>query len=702
MTDEYQRAFYIFVIACAAIPVLLAIAVGVFSLGDSTTRRDIARKTKLDLLPAPIRRLAYAAGALALFLWTSLVAVAVCGLILTLVVTLFRLVPDTTPLGRFFPDTGNWRLELFLIAALTGTLGAMIAFPFTIARVLFTRRQTVAQEEDLLTKRINEAVEGLGAEKEVSRIGRSLRVYTGTSYSKAMHVAPFQEPDLPHLSILKAREAVEVEEDGVTEEKRLIRYTQWTREETRIHWQDAALPVSAGEGVGHYGDWMALARTEPNLEVRTGAILALERLAQKNLSVHVQIMQILCAYIRENAAFSGPTSPGGALMSPDDLPKKEKVEDRELLPINAQWAKVRAYNHQFVSFRTDIRTALDVLSRRFANSSQPTPETDWQDNLAGRTFGALIPPLNEVLNGTKPADFLRAGDVRIIYPSFKGYRPNLRGADLRFADLGGLDLRGAVLEKARMQGANLFKAKIQEAVLSGAQMQGTDLEGALMQHANLSMAQMQGSNLIEAQMQNTLLFSVRMHGATLREAKLQSASLFGVEMQGVTLVKAQLQRAVLIGATMQEADLGGAQMQRATVMGAQMQGAGLRGAQMQGAVLLGAQMDDHTDLSAATLRGAALRALDATTMASLQPFWHDVFSDMALPEGAQRPAHWPPTPPEDFDTAWRAWQATLPEGWDRTWPEDDGRPDEDWSDAYRDFRARWDAATRGKAPPENG
>jgi hypothetical protein len=86
----------------------------------------------------------------------------------------------------------------------------------------------------------------------------------------------------------------------------------------------------------------------------------------------------------------------------------------------------------------------------------------------------------------------------------------------------------------------------------------------------------------------------------------------------------------------------------------------------------------------------------------MHPVWPDVFSDMDLPDGAPRPAHWPKTPPEDFDAAWRAWQATLPEGWDRTWPEDDGRPEEGWSDAYRDFRARWDAATLGTAPPEKG
>ncbi len=42
-------------------------------------------------------------------------------------------------------------------------------------------------------------------------------------------------------------------------------------------------------------------RTVPNIEVRIGAILALERMAKKNADVHIQIMEILTAYIRENA-----------------------------------------------------------------------------------------------------------------------------------------------------------------------------------------------------------------------------------------------------------------------------------------------------------------------------------------------------------------------------------------------------------------
>ena len=48
------------------------------------------------------------------------------------------------------------------------------------------------------------------------------------------------------------------------------------------------------------------ANTEPNLEVRLGALYALERIAQDSERDHIPIMETLCAYIRENAKHRDP------------------------------------------------------------------------------------------------------------------------------------------------------------------------------------------------------------------------------------------------------------------------------------------------------------------------------------------------------------------------------------------------------------
>jgi hypothetical protein len=41
--------------------------------------------------------------------------------------------------------------------------------------------------------------------------------------------------------------------------------------------------------------------TEPNLEVRIGSIYALERIARDSDRDHIQIMEIVCAYVRKNS-----------------------------------------------------------------------------------------------------------------------------------------------------------------------------------------------------------------------------------------------------------------------------------------------------------------------------------------------------------------------------------------------------------------
>ncbi len=50
-----------------------------------------------------------------------------------------------------------------------------------------------------------------------------------------------------------------------------------------------------------YGDREAGTRTVPNVQVRLGAIQALERIAQDSDRDHIRGTEIPCAYLRENA-----------------------------------------------------------------------------------------------------------------------------------------------------------------------------------------------------------------------------------------------------------------------------------------------------------------------------------------------------------------------------------------------------------------
>jgi uncharacterized protein YjbI with pentapeptide repeats len=163
---------------------------------------------------------------------------------------------------------------------------------------------------------------------------------------------------------------------------------------------------------------------------------------------------------------------------------------------------------------------------------------------------------------------------------------NLKGRNLRHAQMAKVILIGADLREARLQDADLLEAQVQG--------------------AHLSEAQLQGAKLIEAQLQGAKLGSAKLQAADLREARLQGASLPLAQLQGAKLWKAQLQGADLRHAELQGANLGGAELQGANLGKAHLQGADLGGAYLQGAYLSEAQLKG-ANLSEAQLKGVNLR-----------------------------------------------------------------------------------------------
>lgn len=176
-------------------------------------------------------------------------------------------------------------------------------------------------------------------------------------------------------------------------------------------------------------------------------------------------------------------------------------------------------------------------------------------------------------------------------------------------DYSGFDLRGANLSSAQLQGADLSVAQLQGANLGGAQLQGT----------NLSLAQMQGAHLFGAQVQGAVLSNAALQGANLNFARMQDAVLSFAELQGAEL------------------------------FGAQMQGAVLFGAALQGADLRGAVMSATTELTTASLRGAAVNSVDDTTLTQLSAHgdWLDVYYQDEVLFFV------------DFTEAWRGFAAAL-------------------------------------------
>ncbi|MBL4811976.1 MAG: pentapeptide repeat-containing protein, partial [Rhodobacteraceae bacterium] len=257
--------------------------------------------------------------------------------------------------------------------------------------------------------------------------------------------------------------------------------------------------------------------TKPNIEVRIGPILSLERLAQKNLDEHVMIMQILCAYIRQNAPASGASVfelPQFAPLPDDPTTEQRAAAEAHQLKMWKSWqhGEISTLAKKLPPPRADIAIAMNVIGRR--NPAQLRIEARWGPNAAPNAEWVFATPAPEwpKSKGKPPSkasidaykNQLQAWERTLS--AYAGYRPDLRETNLQNTDLSKHILCGIRFDEAQIQGANLSEAQMQGANLWQAQMQGADLGLAQMQGADLGLAQMQGADLRQAQMQGADLW----------------------------------------------------------------------------------------------------------------------------------------------------------------------------------------------------
>lgn len=326
--------------------------------------------------------------------------------------------------------------------------------------------------------------------------------------------------------------------------------------------------------------------TVPNIEVRIGAIYALERISQDSDRDHVQIMEILCAYIRENAPASGARTPDQDEIAPlTPLPDNVPPDDRRAHAAapTERAKKLGEWARNLRQPRSDIRVALEVIGRRA------------KDRIALERPGT---------------------------PDTPPYHLDLRDTNLQRADLTGLDFEHALLTGAHLEGANLMEAHLGEANLLGAHLEGAKLWDAHLEGANLFAAHLEGADLDGAHLE----------GANLIEAHLEGANLEGAHLEGAKLCGAHLEGTHLWGAHLEGADLGRAHLK----------GAVLGGAHLEGADLTRAQVDEDTCFTAAILRGAVVKGFDFTLIAMQQDQIDSTFGDGTTTiANPCRPSHWP-------------------------------------------------------------
>jgi len=327
--------------------------------------------------------------------------------------------------GKPSANTGTIRNLAWSVAILLGALAAATTLIFQLVRVWIAERTTTAQEEGLTTDRINKAVEGLGREKAVQRLIETPRYKKrggGWARDDDGNPIPALRPDGQPLV---ERETYEV--------------------------------------------------TEPNIEVRIGAIYALERIARDSLRDHIQIMEILCAYIRANAPAEGL----------DPAPHYDAADPD-------QWEKdLDKWTEALPTPRDDIQAALEVIGRR-------DPEQIAMERAAtgpGRANGYVLD-----LRYTN----LRRCDITQL--NFD--RARLENAYLEGAWLNGANLEGAWLYGAHLEGAWLYWAHLEGATIDGAYLEGATLDGAHLEGARLDWARLNSA---------TSLKTATFRGAALRD-----------------------------------------------------------------------------------------------------------------------------------------------------------------------------------------
>lgn len=299
---------------------------------------------------------------------------------------------------------------------LAGLLGA----PFLIWGTILKHRTVGFQKEGHLTERISKAVEQLGAEKRVDRIGRPVTLLSGHSVMLTKRTGSEMSPDLEPNERYVELLGEDIDEDGYHWRHSVRR---WPDKRTVIEWRGETLRIGSLEEVQEQGAWQAFAETLPNIEVRIGGILSLERIAQDSTAYdkgrdHVRVMEILCSYVRENA-------------------KREKLGDG--------MSEFVGEYYKLPEPRVDIQIALTAIGRR--QERQIALEAEQRYRL----------------------------DLRNC---------DLRRADLTKAALAGAlftdsNLDGAIFDHADLTGTRFFKCRMALTRFTNARIVGTRFDAAV-------------------------------------------------------------------------------------------------------------------------------------------------------------------------------------------------------------------------------
>jgi len=190
--------------------------------------------------------------------------------------------------------------------------------------------------------------------------------------------------------------------------------------------------------------------------------------------------------------------------------------------------------------------------------------------------------------------------------------------DLSGADLARAKLNNANLLRAVLTGADLRQAQMERAHLKGADLTGAVLERANLEHVNARDAIFDGVRAAEVNFEVGTLRGATFRNAQLSRARFHRAYLRDTDLSGAKLIGAWLRLAVLEGARCRDADFRGTDLRYASLVDCDLRGADLTDVHVYGVSAWDIRTDSDTrqDLIVslgATAPEAPLRVSDLHT-----------------------------------------------------------------------------------------
>ncbi|MGC1496489.1 MAG: pentapeptide repeat-containing protein [Sulfitobacter sp.] len=230
--------------------------------------------------------------------------------------------------------------------------------------------------------------------------------------------------------------------------------------------------------------------TEPNLEVRIGAIYALERIARDSPRDHIPISQIFCAYIRHNNASLGQKT------------------------------------------RADVQIAVDVISRRSLEMLNYERDHNYQLDLSGCQFRGMT--INSAI--FENADFSETvwAGCSLSNSNFTNAKlenchfieSKIEDSIFHGAEMSGFKIEGCTLERNSFKKGTLNGMQVISSTFVSVSFNSSDLHNAYFAETSLSRCVFRDSDFYNLHLQNSHVFRGDFRGLQIKGLRLEGRSEF--------------------------------------------------------------------------------------------------------------------------------------------------------------------------------